>query len=825
MGAMRRWSLRLAGVAVVCGVLLVLGAAPVMAFKPAAHYVLVEEVVAALPGGGACALAVSQYPTVAAWAANGPDLGYAQPRAGLDYAPWADRFHYDRVASLAKRQLQQALASGDRRKIAWATGWLTHVVGDMAVHGLYVNPECGVYLAAGSDHDLHGDLETWAEPYAWVRIGGHSVQSYQSQEWLSTCFTPRLTTADLTFFHDQVIQVYGVTPTVDVLGAWTDFFLTGLLNEVGYENVSLATAESNLTTTRRTRLESAFAAATEQAVTLLTAAETGDYSDFSNAWNLDASATDDRSIGTLVVTIHTSNEAGAGTNDDVYFGMRLADGTQREWKLDKPWYDDFEQNDTDDYYLFSEGVFPASKVTAVWVRKSPDGWTAGGWKFGDIDIRVDGEVILTTHVGQWLEDDHLRWEWGNLDLSRLNNPPVATPLSVTTREDTPVQVTFSATDRDGDLPSFLVGTRPQHGSLGPLTAGTRVTYTPDRDFVGVDTFTYKAYDGRAESQPATVTVTVTSDPAGDEPNDDPQTATRLTPGAARAGFIDRSGDADWFYLDLPAYGGPHQVSVYLDPPTGETYTLDIALCARGGWEGLMWPGWSRDTMPFGVLRAQGSAGAVRLYVVVRGEGSSDWSSQDSFSVRVEYTSSGSTVPSFPDIAGYKYSAAVVELAALGVVGGFQDGRFGPNDPVKRAQFAKMIALTMHLPVNESLTSPFTDLGADDPTDLYPHEYVAAVASAGITTGTTPTTFAPWNNIGLAQLVTMIVRAAQSQLAPVPAGYNPPFQNFDATHYPYARIAVYHGLFAGFTDGYSWFSPATRGQCALLLVNLLHAGEE
>ncbi len=145
--------------------------------------------------------------------------------------------------------------------------------------------------------------------------------------------------------------------------------------------------------------------------------------------------------------------------------------------------------------------------------------------------------------------------------------------------------------------------------------------------------------------------------------------------------------------------------------------------------------------------------------------------------------------------------------------------------MKRAQFAKMIALTMHLPVNESLTSPFTDLGADDPTDLYPHEYVAAVASAGITTGTTPTTFAPWDNIGLAQLVTMIVRAAQSQLAPVPAGYNPPFQNFDATHYPYARIAAYHGLFAGFTDGYSWFSPATRGQCALLLVNLLHAGEE
>lgn len=634
-------------------VVLAAWASPAAAFKPAAHYVLVEEVVAALPSGSACALAVSQYPNVAAWGSNGPDLGYAQPRAALDYAPWADRFHYDRVASLAKRQLQQALASGDRRKIAWATGWLTHVVGDMAVHGLYVNPECGVYLADGSNHDLHGDLETWAEPYAWVHIGGHTEQSYQSQAWLSTCFSPFLTNADLGFFHDQVIQVFGVTPTVDVLDTWTDFFLTGLQQEIGYEYVSLATAESNLTATRRTRLQSAFAAATDQAVALLTAAEEGDYSDFSDAWNLDASSSDNRSIGALVVTIHTSNVAGAGTDDDVYFGMRLADGTEREWKLDKPWYNDFEQDDTDDYYLFSDGTFPASKVTAVWVRKSPDGFLGGGWSFGDIDIRVDGEVILTTHVGQWLEDDHRRWEWGNLDLSRLNKPPVPTPPSVTTAEDTPVQVTFSATDRDGDLSTFLIGTRPQHGWLGAVAGGNRVTYTPDRDFIGVDTFTYRACDGQAESEPATVTVTVTPDAAGDEPNDDPETATRLTAATARDGFIDDSGDVDWFCLDLPAYGGPHQATVYLDSPVGETYTFDVALCAPGGWEGLMWPGWSPQTMPWGVVRAQGSAGAVRLYVIVRGQGNSDWSSQHSFYVRVDITSSGSTAPSFPDLSGYK----------------------------------------------------------------------------------------------------------------------------------------------------------------------------
>ena len=51
-----------------------------------------------------------------------------------------------------------------------------------------------------------------------------------------------------------------------------------------------------------------------------------------------------------------------------------------------------------------------------------------------------------------------------------------------------------------------------HGSLGPITGGA-VTYTPDADEYGTDSFTYGASDGVADSAPATVSITITRPPS------------------------------------------------------------------------------------------------------------------------------------------------------------------------------------------------------------------------------------------------------------------------------------------------------------------------
>lgn len=186
---------------------------------------------------------------------------------------------------------------------------------------------------------------------------------------------------------------------------------------------------------------------------------------------------------------------------------------------------------------------------------------------------------------------------------------------------------------------------------------------------------------------------------------------------------------------------------------------------------------------------------------------------------------------FRDVApSHPYSLAVYALRAAGVVHGYAtaDGwEFRPENSLWRAQFAKMICGVLGLPVTEDLTSPFQDLGPDDSTSLYPHEYVAAAYAAGITVGTSPTSFSPWAEITRAQLVTMVVRAVQGRapgaLVGSPPGWPGTLGLFDLTHGPTMRIAEYNGLLAGMEGfGPSWdpWAPASRGEAAELLFRLM-----
>ena len=87
-----------------------------------------------------------------------------------------------------------------------------------------------------------------------------------------------------------------------------------------------------------------------------------------------------------------------------------------------------------------------------------------------------------------------------------NQPPEAEDQSVTTDEDTPKEVTLGATDADGDNLTYEVVDSPQHGSLSGT--GTSRTYTPANNYNGPDSFTFKANDGTADSNVATVGIDV-----------------------------------------------------------------------------------------------------------------------------------------------------------------------------------------------------------------------------------------------------------------------------------------------------------------------------
>ena len=92
-----------------------------------------------------------------------------------------------------------------------------------------------------------------------------------------------------------------------------------------------------------------------------------------------------------------------------------------------------------------------------------------------------------------------------------NSAPVAQSLSVTTREERPVNIALEGSDADGDEISFSIVDDPQHGELRDFSASAgTVTYVPFPDYRGKDSFSFKVNDGEEDSDTAEVSVTITS---------------------------------------------------------------------------------------------------------------------------------------------------------------------------------------------------------------------------------------------------------------------------------------------------------------------------
>jgi hypothetical protein len=96
--------------------------------------------------------------------------------------------------------------------------------------------------------------------------------------------------------------------------------------------------------------------------------------------------------------------------------------------------------------------------------------------------------------------------------------PIASPLqaldqNVSTFEDTPGNFTLSGAGADPASLTFKVLTTPAHGGI----SGTppNLTYMPEKDYFGADSFTFSVADSTGESAPAMVQIQVT--PVNDPP--------------------------------------------------------------------------------------------------------------------------------------------------------------------------------------------------------------------------------------------------------------------------------------------------------------------
>lgn len=120
-------------------------------------------------------------------------------------------------------------------------------------------------------------------------------------------------------------------------------------------------------------------------------------------------------------------------------------------------------------------------------------------------IRAGSTVFFTADDGV-----HARELWA-LD---INQSPVAFDDQVTLAEDavaTPIDVLANDTDSDGGPKRITALTQPAHGTVAIIRGGSELTYQPDSDYCGVDSFSYELNGGSTGG--VSVTVTCMSHPA------------------------------------------------------------------------------------------------------------------------------------------------------------------------------------------------------------------------------------------------------------------------------------------------------------------------
>jgi uncharacterized repeat protein (TIGR01451 family) len=209
------------------------------------------------------------------------------------------------------------------------------------------------------------------------------------------------------------------------------------------------------------------------------------------------------------------------------------------------------------------GVTYTSGCVAPTCSVSADGRTLV-WDLGDLEPGASGSVSFTATIAPDLPYGTVVTNNAEIDSAendvaftdnqgsastevRFNRAPSATSQSASTGEDTAKTITLSGADPDGNSLSYKVMSLPANGALfdgssvfathitsvgtnGYVLSSNQVTYLPDPNYNGADSFQFKASDGSLDSSATTVSLTVT--PVNDAPS---ASATPTSPTLAEDG--------------------------------------------------------------------------------------------------------------------------------------------------------------------------------------------------------------------------------------------------------------------------------------------------
>jgi len=192
------------------------------------------------------------------------------------------------------------------------------------------------------------------------------------------------------------------------------------------------------------------------------------------------------------------------------------------------------------------------------------------------------------------------------------------------------------------------------------------------------------------------------------------------------------------------------------------------------------------------------------------------------------TASGvKTVPAgFSDVPrAHPYYNAVTYLNQVGVLGGYQDGTFGPAKSINRAEVLKVILKGSNVAPATAFTPDFPDVTAD----AWFAPYVLKAKELGIVKGDAATgAFAPARQVNLAEFLKMLIATNGinvDALKGKAAASNIPV---DAWFAPYVAYAATLGIVSKDANGnIDAARPLTRGEISnmLYLFNIVKNGKD
>jgi DMSO/TMAO reductase YedYZ molybdopterin-dependent catalytic subunit len=169
--------------------------------------------------------------------------------------------------------------------------------------------------------------------------------------------------------------------------------------------------------------------------------------------------------------------------------------------------------------------------------------------------------------------------------------------------------------------------------------------------------------------------------------------------------------------------------------------------------------------------------------------------------------------SFSDTAGHWAEDSIKELVGLGVIGGYPDGTFRPDNKITRAEFAALLVRAFKLEGQGGKV--FADTAGH-----WAQDAIATAAHHGLVAGYNADTFGPDDPITREQLAAMMVRAAR--LSPVSAEMS--FKDGGSIS-GWARAAVATAVKSGIIKGYpdNTLRPqghATRAEAVTVVLKAL-----